>query len=366
MTATAPPAPAASPEAASYLAAVEAGLAGVAPAERAELLDDLSGHLAELSAEGPVSLHDVLGPPAEYAAELLASLGIVAGAGEPVSRGARLRSVFEGSAPVQAARRVWDSWGGREATSVAAALRPAWWILRAYVAVYLLAGLLPHRNFPDFPFPALLHSAVLGFLAVLAAIPISVRLGRRARRRGALKNLMVLGNIALLIYGGVLLHFIADRRPVDVRSYSPYQSATAQPEQGQNCLTNGAGQLITNLYPYTMDGKLTQILLFDQTGQPINNLCPFSDSQGRQLNTQYAKDANGAAVYNVFPREQTVAIPEPASQAPFGEAPGPLTSPSPVPPPAIVIPQLAGAPQPATPTVTETATATATPSPTPS
>lgn len=354
MTPTAPPAPAASPEAASYLAAVEAGLAGLPPGERADLLDDLAGHLAELSAEDPVSLHDVLGPPGEYAAELLATLGVVASTapGRP-GRRARLTAAVEQWAPVRAARRMWESWGGREASSVAGAVQPAWWVLRAYFAVSLVGAVSEHGRFPGFPFPTLFNNAVLGTMAVLAAIPMSVRLGR-VGPQGVVKALAVAANIALVIYGGFLLQRVANPQVQLVPTYvaSPlYQKGPDQP-----CMTNSAGQVITNLYPYTMDGKLTQVLLYDQTGQPINNLCPFNDREGRQLNTQYAKDANGASVYNVFPRAQTVTIPGPPSPVPFGQVPVPVTSP--VPPPAIVIPQLA-----APPTATATPTATAGPTP---
>lgn len=369
MSATAPPAPAASPEAASYLAAVEAGLAGVPPAERAELLDDLTGHLAELSAEGPVSLHDVLGPPEAYAAELLATLGVVAGGGGPPSRRARLRAAAERSAPMLAVRRMWDSWGGREASSVAGALQPAWWVLRAYFAVSLLATVSIRGHFPGFPFPRLFHNGALGALATLIAIPVSVRLGR-VEARGVVKALVVAANVGVLIYAGYLFgHLPSSNQEAALQQQLSQQANQVQSQFSgggpyQNCLTNGAGQVITNLYPYTMDGKLTQVLLYDQTGQPINNLCPYNDAQGRQLNNQYAKDANGAAVYNVFPRQQTVTLnpfesPKspfgPPSPVPFGESPTPETSP--VPPPAIVIPQLA-----ATPTSTASATNTVTPS----
>ena len=348
MTAPAPPAPAARPEAASYLAAVEAGLAGLPPGERADLIDDLAGHLAELSAEGPVPLHDVLGPPEAYAAELLATLGVAAQAapGRP-GRRVRLRAAVDQWALVRAAHRMWDSWGGREASSVGGALRPAWWILRAYFAVSLVGAVSGRGRFPGFPFPTLFNNAFLGTVSVLAAIPVSVRLGRLGPQ-GVVKALVVAGDIALVVYGGSLLQHVASPHVQLVPTYAA--SPLYQKGPDQNCMTNGAGQLVTNLYPYTMDGKLTQVLLYDQTGRPIDNLCPFNDAQGRQLNTQYAKDANGASVYNAVPRAQTVTVPGPPGPVPFSQVPVPVTSP--VPPPAIVIPQLAAPP-----------TATATPAP---
>ena len=58
---------------AAYAAAIRAELAGLAPAERDTLLEDLEDHLAEVAAESGAPLAERLGPPAAYAAELVAA-----------------------------------------------------------------------------------------------------------------------------------------------------------------------------------------------------------------------------------------------------------------------------------------------------
>lgn len=64
---------------AGYAAAVRAALGELGDEERAHLLDDLEGHLAEIAAESDVPLAERLGPPEAYAAELRAAYR----AGEP-------------------------------------------------------------------------------------------------------------------------------------------------------------------------------------------------------------------------------------------------------------------------------------------
>jgi hypothetical protein len=58
-----------------YAAAVRAALADLDPGERAQLLEDLEGHLAEVAAETDGPLTDRLGPPEAYGAELRAAYG---------------------------------------------------------------------------------------------------------------------------------------------------------------------------------------------------------------------------------------------------------------------------------------------------
>ena len=56
-----------------YLKEVAPHLAALPPDERADLLEDLALHLQEVAAEPGPPLEERLGPPAAYAAELLAT-----------------------------------------------------------------------------------------------------------------------------------------------------------------------------------------------------------------------------------------------------------------------------------------------------
>jgi hypothetical protein len=363
VTTTTGPATVSNAEAGRYLTAVESRLAALPAGERAELLEDLANHLEELSAEEGSSLTERIGSPEAYAADLLGSLGMVDATVRPGRRDAMAAAIRNSSAAL-ALQRLWSSRAGHEAGEVWSALRPAWWVARAYLAASGLGAISDGGHFPGFPLPGMFGNIPLGVLAVLVAVPVSVRLGRMPAK-GLLRGLLIGGNLALIAYAGFLVPRIATQRIVSIAYPAPYPPRMYG-TGNQTCLTNGDGQPITNLYPYTADGKLTQVLLYDQSGHPVDNLCATVDNTGRPLTTQYPQDTNGAAIYNVFPQQQSVQTgispfqrpaegPGPQSRAVY---PSPITSP--VAPPAIVTPQLAATPTPAT---TPTTTATSTPLP---
>src|SRR5215213_2177422 len=100
-----------------YLKEVAPHLAALPADERADLLDDLAQHLREIAAEPGPPLAERLGPPEAYAAEL---------------RAPGLPLLTRATALVE---RVRTSWLGQEAVRLAPAVRPAWWVVRAYLAV---------------------------------------------------------------------------------------------------------------------------------------------------------------------------------------------------------------------------------------
>jgi hypothetical protein len=321
-----------------YLKEVAPYLGAVSAEERAELLEDLAEHLREIAAEPGPPLAERLGSPEAYAAELLASAGVTATGAPRQARLARVSSVI---ARVRASRI------GREATRLGPVLRPAWWVARAYLVVALLAS-IEYGSYPGFPVPHLAGSSLVGLIAVVLVVPLSVRLGQRHLPRTG--RLMAIGaNIVLAIFALVLLGKVRSRQVIYVQP----DGGVSQNATG-GCLTNSSGENITNLYAYSPDGTLLDpVLLYDQDGQPINNLCPDFDDQGRPLTNQYSQDVNGAPVYNAFPRRQTVAL-----QADSGSQPAPPGANVSVPPPAVVVPKLAP-----TTTVAPSTTTTATTAP---
>jgi hypothetical protein len=304
-------------EAERYLKEVAPHLAGLPAEERADLLDDLAQHLREIAAEPGPPLVERLGSPQAYAAELLASAGVV-----PVRRpGVPL--VARAADLVDRART--SSLGEEYVRLLSPVLRPAWWVFRAYLAVSVLAALLGESS-SAFPLPKLAGNTAIGLLAVVAAIPLSVRLGQSDRRGGA--RLVLLGaNVALALYG---ISVVTGSGPAEVQYMETSGPATAA---DWGCLATASGEPITNIYAYDADGRLLDpVLLYDQDGQPIDNLCPQVDGRGRRLATEYRQDVNGAPVINAFPRRQT-ATAEPG--------PGRPGAPVPVRPPAVVVPRLA-------------------------
>ncbi len=134
----------------AYVEGVRRELAGLSETTRDELLEDLPEHLAEVRAEGSGTLVDRLGTPAAYAAELRASAGVVGGFPEPPPN--RLAGLIEArDNAVRALRRadlqVGPVIGYEKASDFLILLRPAWWVLRGYLAAMALAYLIEgNRN----------------------------------------------------------------------------------------------------------------------------------------------------------------------------------------------------------------------------
>jgi hypothetical protein len=315
------------PEVDRYLKEVAPHLAGLPAEERADLLDDLAQHLREIAAEPGPPLAERLGAPDAYAAELLASAGVPA-AGRPrpplLARAGSLADKARASRVGQEAVRLWP------------VLRPAWWVVRAYLAVSLLTALEQNSSYPGFPLPHLLGNPTLGLLGVLVAFPLSVRLAQRPLRHAG-RLAMVGANVVLAVYA---LFLLGRAGTPEVRYVQSYDGPTQSPAN-RGCLATASGNVITNLYAYDAEGRLLDpVLLYDQNGQPIDNLCPDYDERGRRLSTEYRQDANGAPVINAFPRRQSAFLnPEPPFVRPGSTAqPDPTV---PVRPPAVVVPRLA-------------------------
>jgi hypothetical protein len=241
-------APTTSPEAQAFLAAVEQELIDLPTDDRRELLDDLALHLIERDGDADSA---PLGSPQEYARELRDAAGLPARAA--AGRRHRLRA---------AVARLFDARAVAEVRAFMPQLRPAWWVLRGYLVVAVVA-LQDVNGTRDFPVPAFWGSHVLGVAAVLAAATASVALGRRRLPRSA-AALVVAANLALVVVAGNL---VADARwrlvRVEVRtlgSSSPFTDSPLISEHGP----------VTNLFPYDASGKpLDGVLLYDQDGRPL-------------------------------------------------------------------------------------------------
>jgi hypothetical protein len=241
-------APTTSPEAQAFLAAVEQELVDLPADDRRELLDDLALHLAERDGDADSA---PLGSPQEYARELRDAAGLPARAA--VSRRRRLSAAVDRFVGARAVAEV---------RAFMPLLRPAWWVLRGYLVVAILA-LQDVNGTRDFPLPAIWGSHALGVAAVLAAATASVALGRCRLPRSA-AALVVAANLVLLVVAGNLL---ADARSrlfrVEVRevaSSSPFTDSPLVSEHGP----------VTNVFPYDGSGKpLDGVLLYDQDGRPL-------------------------------------------------------------------------------------------------
>src|SRR5216683_8072094 len=126
----------------TYATIVRDQLADLPATERDALLEDLEQHLAEVAAEGEGSLVDRLGPPEAYAVELRAAYS----AGHQTTQTTQTARTTQttGAHPAEsvraAAARVVDSDWARQILAFLPELRPAWWVLRAYLAVLILVA----------------------------------------------------------------------------------------------------------------------------------------------------------------------------------------------------------------------------------
>jgi hypothetical protein len=346
-------APTENPEVTAYVAEVAQHLADLPAAERDDLLDDLAQHLAEIAAEPGPPLVERLGSPAEYAAELLASAGVTP---RPTRRPPGVRAVAVADA-------VRSSAAYRAVAAFAPELRPAWWVARGALAAWLLAEALTHEQWHTAPLflPKPGGSAVLGLVLLVVSVVASVSIGRRALSRWQWAAVMA-ADVVLLAFGAHIADKAFDRLN-DVQTSYVVNNVDMAPNDA--CLRSHDGRPIQNLYAYDGNGNpIDQVVLYDEKGTPIDNLCVTDvDDNGRPTSTQYATDANGRHVVNVFPRRRYVTVTDPtATGAP------PSESTVVEPPPAIVPPKLAApgaAPTTASSTTAPTTATTVGPPPTP-
>lgn len=296
-----------------YVERVAKALTGVDPDERDDLLEDLRAHVDALieveevahgSAER-IRLQQQLGTPEAYAAELLESAGL----GRRTSRSPRgwLRDRAEQVlAPLRSPR----------ATAVRHwldQLRPVVWVARGYGLALLLAVLTgsgqPQRLVP---IPWLLGHPLVGTLVTIGLIYVSVEIGAgrmlAAHRRALLaRGMGLLAVVGLLSAWGAVTDYTDYRAAIheDV----PRSAVVSVEPPVPLALQLPGGEPVTNIYAFDSDGNpLEGVLLYDGAGNPIA-LQATPDGRGYPfdafgLATDYARDANGQIVPNLYPLTQ--------------------------------------------------------------
>ena len=290
-------------EAERYLAAVRAHLADVGEDERADLLEDLEQHLAEVAAEFDGPLDAQLGSPESYAAELRASADLLPAApSAPDAMAARV------AARVAALRRH-DLVA--QAIEFLRDLRPAWLVARGYLIVAV--GSLDSYGFgPAFPIPRFGGSRAAGLVMTLVAVGFSVWIDRRrtapARAVGALVTLAGL-------FAGLVVVASLNDATIQASAYArgDFQDGATAESYGRYGefnlsrvgLVRADGRAVTNLYAFDEAGKpLSNVRLYDQAGKPVNIVLDYH--RGRPVFTSFPTDAEGDPVANAFPQRQAM------------------------------------------------------------
>jgi hypothetical protein len=305
------------PEVAAFVEKVRDRLSDLGDEEREELVGGLEADIDELVSDGGSVAE--LGDPRAYADELRAAAGLerrqteagTVGSGFLRGHGARRRLGERVDAVLDGARRRWAELVGvpalRGPWDLLVTLRPVWWVLRAWVAVQLLALFTQGGSMPT-PVPTI-GGPVMGSLIWLVAIVVSVQIGRNqvwpgsgaARRTLARVVLLGLNTFAVLMTSLVLSQF-----PAAGTWESPHYGGYSEPEPG---LMN-QDQWVRNVYPYDAEGNpLTGVQLFDENGNPLVVATWMSedlDGDGR-ASIVYPWLNGEKELFNVFPlpeREQ--------------------------------------------------------------
>src|ERR1700694_52636 len=298
-----------SDDVASYASSVRTALTDLPPDQAEVLLEDLEDHLREVASEAGGPLTERLGPAEQYAQELRAAYGATRAGGTrqaPALRDLRL-----------AVRAVKASAWFMQVRAFLPELRPAWWVLRAYIVVLLLTEAFS-RNYNLRPIPNPFSSrGLLEIVAAAIAIVVSIRLGRRNRALANRGRLLAIG-------ANVLIALIAI--PVLARmgtfpSYTMVESGAAGQSQP---LILPNGDALTNIYPYSRDGKpLTDVLLYDQEGRPLTTSPNVGD-----VATEYPVGADGQPIKNDYPLRQRHFNGDPVSAPRSALPPWPAASPT--------------------------------------
>jgi hypothetical protein len=314
------------PEVRLFLRAVRERLEDLTDEEREELVGGLDADMNDLVEERGV---DALPEPSEYARELRTAAGF-----EPEMRPTRVRmgAGLRVTGVLDAAHARWDAlvkdlpgdpWG------LAQSLRPAWWILRAWVAlqvVDLLWG-TGSSSVGLSPIPSL---EGWGWVLLVASSLVSIQVGRGKLwpgrpRGGAVGRLLLLAvNLLALVCLPLTLDRVATPDSVaavfrgsdnTANSYQQgFDDARSQYDR-KGMYVNG--QWVSNIYPYDASGRpLVGVQLFDQTGAPLSVVpqteCVYdaNETPTDQNRVFYPWISAAGQVANVFPVPSRVQGPQ--------------------------------------------------------
>lgn len=323
------------PEIVAFAKSVRDALSDLPAEEIDDLTEGLEADLAESLAE---DLRRTLPDPVAYAAELRAAAGLPGRESSGAKRGVldAMQELTERIATVSERNPAVASF-----VEFADAVRPVWWIVRAWAATWMLAAFFGMER--SFAFEGAWWVVMVGLVIV------SVQWGRGRWGFPSQRELVAVGNIvvavALLPIFGAAYSWGGSGGDYDAGfeagSDSGYGAATSP--------LSMMGQPVINVYAYDAAGQpLTGVQLFDQDGRPLD---PFDTSpgdgrpcvDGEEMDCTSlfvpAQLVTGKSVYNVFPLDAiasaldengqnapapgaaATALPAPFAQVPAVQAP---------------------------------------------
>lgn len=315
-------------EVAEFAAAVRRAL-GDLPAE---VVDDLTDGLEADLTERSLDDGEALGDPGAYAAELRAAAGLADRRGPALldGVGAEIRRLPARAAEIVRQRRREHPALDR-AIDFVVALRPLWWVLRAWLVYLPIGGVLGG------PLPA----TPVEWLVLAALLVVSVQFGRgRWLPHRWMRAALTVVNVAAAIAAPFALAWLPSAvRPLyDTASYS-----------GPDYSSSGLmldGSSVTNLFAYDAQGHpLTDVQIFTQDGRPLDAVGDptqtTSGDDGAAGILVPNADVAGRPGWNVYPLHELApdqlgddGLPRPDAitrlpQAPFGSVKPLLVEPVP-------------------------------------
>lgn len=237
----------------------------------ADLAEAMSERLPETASPDLVDIEAAFGSPARYAEELLAAAGLEL----PAPPGARRRSLRQSAtAAVAAGLDTWQHWRTQHRWFSAVVdfllvLRPAWWLLRAWVLFQLVLVFASIRTEPGISL--LGHGAEP--LLLIALVVLSVLWGqRRLGQRPWQRTLGLLLSVVAALYVAPLLSMLQQPEPSASaddyeQGYTDGQWASATGPTDD--VDAGVGQA-SNLFVYDASGQPVQdAQIVDQNGEPV-------------------------------------------------------------------------------------------------
>jgi hypothetical protein len=265
-----------------YVFAVRAALGDLPESLRDELLEELPEHLAEVLADGDGSLIDRLGSPEAYAADLRTTAGFVGGFPDPPGRTDQLKEL--GDAALVRLRvldvRLGPLFGAAKASEFLVLLRPAWWVLRGYLAAMVLAWMLDDSGQPIGLLPRIGGSEAVALVLLAAGILTSIWFGRRSFQLAKWPQWA-------LYAGSVVLVLVA------LAGFSEADGSSRGSNYTDVGYDNPYGT-IEDLFIYDEQGRLVpNARIYDQNGAPVrlgNAFCNGDSEQVSKLTYPYCPE----------------------------------------------------------------------------
>jgi hypothetical protein len=331
------------PEIVAFASEVRAALSDLSREEVDDLTDGLEADLAEAYAE---DLRRELPDPVAYATELRGAAGM------PRRETKRRGALTELGAGWERARERLAAEADRNPTvagalAFAVSLRPAWWLVRAWVATWLLASVFGLQD-------GLWFSGIFWIVMPVLGVA-SVQWGRGRWDFPSRRELVVVGNVIAAV--ALLPVLAAASSSASNEGFNQgYEAAVSETSADEITGLTLSGDPVTNVYAYDAAGQpLTRVQLFDQDGRPLDPFgtrpgdgrpCADEDDAGVDCTSLFvpAQLVTGKQVYNVFPLDAIASVLDEEGQ----NAPAPGAAPAPLPAPFLQVPavQPAAAPTP--------------------